>query len=282
MAGRLTPEQQQELLNQLQQMDGVPSDDGGELPPEAQQEAAQQGMAMAQAAAEAGAMPGADASGQQAPAPEVDASAQTLAKLGFASVDELAQAFEAASQGASQYKGMLAQLLAFQQAEQNEDDLDQTAPDYAIRKAIRDEMAPVHERLREDARNQMIQDAWGRSALDLPGISDEMPDIKAFLEANPHLATSEDGLRRAYEGVRSKKYRSEKEMLDDPEFIKRFASDERIKKAVLESHLGEIARLGDALPATIGDGGGTPLTGKRRAPTEREQARAGLLKMLGG
>lgn len=278
----LKPEQEAEFMRQLQQGDGLPPENGGALPPETQEAALRQGAEMAQADAQAGAQPGADAPGQPSAPSPADPSVETVQALGFSSVDELAQAYQAASQQSEQYKHTLAQLVAFEQAQQTQDDLDPNAPDYAVKKAIREEMAPLTEKMREDARNRLVQDAWGQSASEMPGLEELMPDIAEYMKGAPQLAVSEDGLRRAYDGVRSRKYRSETELMDDPEFVKRAAGSEKIKQAVLEAHLGEIARSGDALPATIGEGGGTPLTGKKQPPTAFEQAKTGLLKMLGG
>lgn len=278
MAGKLlSPEQEQEFMAQLQQEGGIPSDDGEGapvptegMPPEGQP--AEQPPEQP-AGADTPAMP----PEQAAP----DPIAQAMTELGFADVGQLIDAFKATSASASQYKDTLAQLVAFQQAQQNDQDLDPSDPTYEVKKAIREEMAPLYERMQDEARNQLVQEAWGKSVVDMPDINDLMTDITGFLHEHPDLAVADDGLRRAYDGVRSKKYKSESQLLNDPEFIKRIANNEKVRDAVLGKHLGEIARTGDAIPQSIGDGGGSPLTGKKQAPNGMEHAKKGLLSMLG-
>ena len=276
---KLTPEQEAQFMSDLQQQDGIPADGGGEIPPDVQEAALQQGAEMAEADAQA-AEQGTDVPEQAAP-PAEDAIAQLLEKFGFQNVEELATAFENAAGQNEQMKSSLAQLLALEEAQQNEDDLDPNAPDYAVRKIIRDEMSPVRDKIRDDMRNQMLQAEWGAQAADMPDLSEFMPDISEYLKANPNFAVSKDGLSRAYDAVRSKKYQSKEKMLEDPAFIKEVAGNEAVRKAVLEEYLGNISRNGDVVPTSIGDGGGTPLTGKKKPPTGMEQAKNGLLKALG-
>lgn len=279
---KLTPDQQAQLEQELNQTGGGPIEESvtpeGELTPEAQQQAYEQGAQMAQADAQVQAEQGVDAPSQQ-PQPE---ESQAYAQLGFQSVEELVEAYRNLSQQHEMSIQQLGQLVALQSAIENESELNPNAPDYAIKKAIRDEMAPLFERMRDDARNKLVQDAWGKSAREMPDLEEFMPDIAAFLKEQPELAVREEGLRRAYDSVRSKKYKSERTLMEDPDFIARAANNEKIKKAVLEAHLGEIARNGDSLPASIDEGGGTPLTGKKKSPSSMDQAKAGLLAMLGG
>ena len=115
----------------------------------------------------------------------------------------------------------------------------------------------------------------------MPDIADVMPEISEFIAEHSDLAVSDDGLRRAYDSVRSKKYRTEAQMLADDEFVKRMASNEKIKEAVLQNHLSEIARTGEGVPNSIGAGGDIPLTGQKAAPNSMQQAKAGLAKLLG-
>lgn len=278
----LTSEQRAQLEEELNQTGGGPIEAGvtpeGELTPEAQQQAYEQGAQMAQADAQVQAEQGADAPAQQGQ----PVASQAYAQLGFGSVDELAAAYQQLSQKHEMSMQQLGQLVALQKAVENEDELNPNAPDYAIKRAIREEMAPLYEKMRDDARNKLVQDAWGKSALEMPDLQEFMADIAAYLKEQPELAVREEGLRRAYDTVRSRKYKSEATMMNDPEFIARAAGNEKIKKAVLEAHLGEIARNGDSLPAGIDEGGGTPLTGKKKTPSSMDQAKAGLIAMLGG
>lgn len=213
--------------------------------------------------------------------PAVDPVAKMLNDLGVSSVEELAERYKERDSKATEYKDMLAQILAYQQALDNEEELDTTDPLDSVKKAVREEIKPLYDKLQADARNKVVQEAWSKDAKDMPDIAEVMPEITEFIADHPDLAVSNDGLRRAYDSVRSKKYKTEAQMLADDEFVKRMASNDKIKKAVLEAHLGEIARTGDQVPNSIGSGGDIPLTGQKQAPNSMNQAKSGLLKMLG-
>lgn len=214
-------------------------------------------------------------------APAADPNAALLEELGVSSVQELAERYRERDGKATEFQDMLSKLLAYQQALNNQADLDTDDPMNPIKKAVREEMAPIYEKAQEEARNKLVQEAWGVDAKNLPDIADVMPEITEFIAHNPELAVANDGLRRAYERVRSDKYRTEAQMLNDSEFVKRMASNEKIKELVLKEHLGEIQRNGESVPASIGSGGGTPLSGQKKAPTSMDQAKNGLAKMLG-
>ena len=222
-----------------------------------------------------------DSGAAPASAPE-DPMASVLAELGVSSVEELVERYKERDAKATEFKDMLAQLLAYQQSLDNTEELDNTSdPMNSVKRAVREEMKPLYDKLQAETRNKLVQEAWSRDAELLPDIADVMPEITEFIAAHPDLAVENDGLRRAYEGVRSKKYTTEAQMLADDDFVKRMASNEKIKNAVLEAHLGELARNGEGVPASIGKGGETPLTGQKQAPSSMQQAKSGLAKMLG-
>lgn len=216
-----------------------------------------------------------------APAPAPDPSAAILSELGVSSVQELADSYRTLKGQSSQYKEMLSQLLAFQQALDNKAEIDTDDPLNTVKKAVQDEMGPVYEKLQREAKNKLVQEAWGNDAKNLPDVTDLMPEITQFITEHPELAVANDGLRRAYDGVRSKKYKTEAQMLSDDEFIKRMASNDKIKDAVIKEYLSQTARSGDNVPSSIGGGGNVPLTGKKQAPNSMEAAKTGLAKMLG-
>lgn len=220
--------------------------------------------------------------GAPAAEPAADPVAKMLSDLGVSSVEELAERYKDRESKATEYKDMLAQLLAYQQALDNEEALDSNDPLDSVKKAVREEIKPLYEKLQADARNKVVQEAWSKDAQGMPDIADVMPEITEFIAEHPELAVANDGLRRAYEGVRSKKYRTEAQMLEDSEFIKRMASNEKIKEAVLQNHLGTLARTGEGVPNSIGAGGDIPLTGQKQAPSSMQQAKKGLMQMLGG
>ena len=216
-----------------------------------------------------------------APAPDGQALSALMSELGVSSAEELVERYRDRESKATEYKDMLAQVLAYQQALDNEEELDSNDPLDSVKKAVREEIRPLYDKLQADARNKLVQEAWNADAKDMPDIADVMPDITEFISKHPELAVSNDGLRRAYDSVRSSKYRTEAQMLADDEFVKRMAANEKIKEAVLQNHLGELARSGEAVPNSIGSGGNIPLTGQKQAPNSMAQAKSGLAKMLG-
>lgn len=274
----LTPEQEAEFMRQLSQGGAL---DESALTPEEQQQAVQEGAQMAAEDAASGQMPVADAPAAAEPTPEVNADAQLLQSLGFGSLDELANAYKETLRTGSEMREMLTQLAALQQAMDNEDDLDPNNPEDQMRRVIRSEFAPMLEKQKADVRNRLVQEKWSQSeAAKAADLSEHMPDIQAILSANPKWAMDEEGLQRAYDAARSKKYRSEESLMGDAEFLKRVAANPDVKKAVLEEYLQGVARTGDAIPQGITGGGNTPLTG-RETITSMETAKNKLAQMLG-
>lgn len=212
------------------------------------------------------------------PQPQVDPA---LAELGVQNVAELVELYKNTIGQSNQYKQMLSQLLAFQQALDTKQELEPNDPLNTVKKAVREEMAPIYEKLQTEAKNKLVQEAWGKDAVNMPDLTDMMPEITAFIQEHPELAVADDGLRRAYDGVRSKNYRSEKQLFADKDFVSRAASNEKVKEAVIQEYLANAARNGDNVPASISGGGSTPLTGKKQAPSSMQQAKDGLAKMLG-
>ena len=272
----LNDEQMAQLVGQLESEGGLSA--------EQQQQAMQQGAEMAaqdMANAEAAAPAPDDATPPVEAGAQADPNANILAEFGANSVADLAEKLRGEAAKAGEYRQMLSTLLAFQQAQKNGQELDPTDPLHTVKQAVREEMAPVVEKLTRDAQNKLVQEAWGEAAKEMPDIADVMPEIAEFIKKNPELATESDGLRRAYDGVRSSKYRSEKQLFEDEAFLKKAAANEKVKELVLREHLDSIARTGEEAPATIGEGGNTPLTGRKREPDTMQQAKGGLLRMLG-
>lgn len=277
MAEYLTPEQKAEFLKNLESQGGVP--DGGALSPEEQQQAMQEGAQMAAADAQNGQLP--EAGGPEAAQTETQAGVDgaVLSQLGFTSLDELANAYRETLRTKSEMEGLLTELTAMQKAMENEDELgdDQESQ---IRKVLRSDFKPMYDRMKADARNRVVQEAWKKSAEGKSDLSELMGDIQAYLAEHSDLSMMEDGLDRAYHAVRSGKYRSEGALLSDPEFLKKVMDNPEVKKGVIEKYLQEVSRQGEAAPQTISDGGNTPLTAKKTA-SGMEQAKAKLAAMLG-
>lgn len=268
----LTPEQEAEFKSKLTaSAEKQPS-------PEAQPPVEDNAVpAAVDAEAEAPAEPQVEAQAEPAP----DPTAALLEQVGVGSVEELVKLYNDATGQSNQYKEMLSQILAFQQALDNQGEIDPTDPLNTVKKAVREEMAPIYEKLQREAQNKMVQDAWGQDAKNMPDLTDMMPEITAFIQEHPELAVANDGLSRAYHTVRSKKYKPESEMLKDKDFIARMASNEKVKDAVIKEYLATAARSAEGIPNSIGGGGNVPLTGKKQPPNSMDQAKKGLMQMLG-
>jgi hypothetical protein len=264
MAKYLNDDQQNQLMGML----------NGQTPPEASPEGTQPPVEDIQGAAPVD-------SGAAAPEAQPDPNAAILAELGVSSIEELVERYKEREGKANEYKDMLAQLLAYQQALDNEATLEPTDPLNSVKQAVREEIKPLYEKVEADARNKIVQEAWGKDAKEMPDIADVMPEITQFIAEHPELAVANDGLRRAYDSVRSAKYKTEAQMLADDEFVKRMASNEKVRDAVLKSHLAEIARNGENIPNSIGSGGEIPMSGQKQAPNSMQQAKKGLAQMLG-
>lgn len=268
----LTPEQEAEFKSKLTaSAEKQPS-------PEAQPPVEDNAVpAAVDAEAEVPAEPQVEAQAEPAP----DPTAALLEQVGVGSVEELVKLYNDATGQSNQYKEMLSQILAFQQALDNQGEIDPTDPLNTVKKAVREEMAPIYEKLQREAQNKMVQDAWGQDAKNMPDLTDMMPEITAFIQEHPELAVANDGLSRAYHTVRSNKYKPESEMLKDKDFIARMASNEKVKDAVIKEYLATAARSAEGIPNSIGGGGNVPLTGKKQPPNSMDQAKKGLMQMLG-
>ena len=215
------------------------------LTDEEKQEAFQQGMDMAQADMGQAAEPAA-------------ADDDALKRSGFDSVEALLAAYQQSQADLNQAEEALRQMAALSRALENGRQLEPDDP---------------------DARNRRVQDTWKRRAGAMRDLEKLLPDMAEYILAHPEFAVQEDGLERAYDAVRAGKYKSEDELLDDPESVKRFAADPRVKSAVLTAHLAEVYKAGHELPAFIAGGGSIP--GDMAKPHDgMEQAKAKLEEML--
>ena len=251
----LSPEQRAELERQLQQ---------GEMTQEQAQTALEEGARMAQA----------DAAREQERA--------LLNEAGFEDVSALLEAWKRTRTAVQELRGMLEQLTALEQADRTAAELDAMHPEYAVRRRIEMELKPMREQARQAARSRMIQQDWQDSAAEMDNLERLLPEIAEYIMRNPRYAGESDGLRRAYDAVRSAKYRDEEALLTDPEFIGRMAASEPIREAVLRAHLSEIRRSG-RVPQAVGVGaesGKTPVT-ERKPVTGMEQAKKRLEAALG-
>ena len=177
---------------------------------------------------------------------------------------------------------MLQQLTALERADRTAAELDALHPEYVVCRRMEAELRPMKEQARRTARSRMIQQDWQDSAAGMADLERMLPEIAEYIMRNPRYADESDGLQRAYDAVRSAKYRNEEAMLTDPEFIARMAENEQIREAVLRAHLDEIRRS-DRVPQAVGVGaetGKTPVTEKKPI-TGMEQAKKRLEAALG-
>lgn len=257
MAEYLTPEQRAALEAQL--------NEGGEISEEQAREAVNEGMRMAQADQEE--------AGER----------QLLKENGFEDVQALLDAYGRVSTAVTELREMLNQLLDMEQAAGNAERLTPRLSKRAARWRDEAEMEPARRQTRQAARNRLIQRDWQDSAAQMEDLERLLPEIAEYIMRNPRYAEESDGLRRAYDAVRSARYRDEDALLEDPEFVERMAGNERVRTAVLKAHLEQIMRGGD-VPQFIGEGaerGKTPVTG-RKPISSMEQAHGRLAALLGG
>ncbi len=259
MAEYLNEEQKAQFMRELMQQQ-----EGAQLSEEQAQRALGEGMEMAKADM------------------QENEDAARLKEYGFGSVGEMLEQYERMQGTVAELKRMLSRLLSLEKAERTAAELDVMHPEYAVRRSISMELEPMREEARAAARNRMIQHQWQDSARGMHDIEKLLPQIAEYIMRNPKYASEEDGLRRAYDAVRSEKYRDEEELLGDPAFIERVLKNDQVREAVIRAHMEEIRRSG-GVPQSVGAGargGKTPLT-ERKPITAMEQAKKRLEAMLG-
>ena len=176
---------------------------------------------------------------------------ERLAALGFESAGQLADAYE---------------RLARRHADLMEDVRRIEAAGRARRNERRLESDP-------SGRNRVIQAVWASRSAELEDVAQFLPEMSAYIAAHPECAVETDGLERAYDAVRSHRYRSEERLLDDPEAVKRLSADPRVREAVLTAHLAGIYKSAAALPAFIDDGGNIPVAEPNKGGMDRAKAK---------
>ena len=250
MAQYLSPDQRALLERELA---GTATENGA-LTDSQKQQAINQGMEMARS----------DLS-----APD---EAGLLAQNGFDSAGQLLEAYRRAQSELNDLRGALSRLTTLSEALDNARELDPRDPAFSG-------LEPIYERERTDARNRVIQSEWKKRASEMDDIQQFLPEMAEYILSHPAYALESDGLERAYDAVRSGKYKSESDLLSDPATVRRLAQDERVKNAVLTAHMAQIHRVGRDVPACIADGGNTPAAdGHNSGGMERAKAR--LIAML--
>ena len=187
------------------------------------------------------------------------AMAERLAALGFENADQLADAYERLARRYADLMDDVRRIEAAGRARRNE------------------------RRLENDpsGRNRVIQAIWASRAEELEDIAQFLPEMSAYIAGHPEYAMETDGLERAYDAVRSHRYRSEERLLDDPEAVKRLSADPRVREAVLSAHLAGIYKSAAALPAFIDDGGNIPVAEPTKGGMDRAKAKLTALLAAG-
>ncbi|MBO4297837.1 MAG: hypothetical protein J5998_03480 [Clostridia bacterium] len=216
---------------------------GASLTDEQKQAAFEQGRDMARA----------DLAGE---APDSDAA--VLEGSGFDSVSALLEAYQASQARLNEATEALRRLNALVRVLENGNALEPEKP---------------------EERTVRVQKAWKGSAAGMRDLEALLPEIAEYILAHPEYSIEEDGLERAYNAVRAAKYRSDEELLGDPESVKRLAADPRVRNAVLVAHLAEVYKSGRELPAFIADGGSIPAAAGK-SEGGMQQAKAKLEALL--
>ena len=187
------------------------------------------------------------------------AMAERLAALGFENADQLADAYERLERRHADLMDDVRRIEAAGRARRNERSLENDP----------------------SGRNRVIQAIWASRAEDLEDIAQFLPEMSAYIAGHPEYAMETDGLERAYDAVRSHRYRSEERLLDDPEAVKRLSADPRVREAVLSAHLAGIYKSAAALPAFIDDGGNIPVAEPTKGGMDRAKAKLTALLAAG-
>ena len=148
------------------------------------------------------------------------------------------------------------------------------------RREIADQLKPMLEAQQKNLRQKMIDQSWKKYAGQHGDIAEMMEEIKAIMDESPDLYDSEDGMQAAHTMARSRRYKPEKELMDDTEFISRAAQNPKIKEKVIAEYLKEVARGGETAPVTVGSGGRAAVTARKKIGS-LDEAKKGLAKMLG-
>lgn len=150
-----------------------------------------------------------------------------------------------------------------------------------MRREVADQLKPLIETQQRNLRQRMIDRSWKQYAGEHTDLAEMMEDIQAVMKDMPELYDSERGMEVAHHMARSRRYKSEKQMMEDDEFIKRAAENPKIKEKIIADYLKEVARGGEGAPATVGTGGRAAAAGRKEIKTLDEANRA-LRRLLGG
>lgn len=150
-----------------------------------------------------------------------------------------------------------------------------------IRREVSEQLKPMIEQQQRNLRGRMIDRSWKAFAKEHGDIEEMMDDVRSYLDENRHLYDDERGMEIAYHMARSGKYRPEKAMMEDEEFLARAAQNPKIREKVIEDYLKELTRIGEGAPASVGGGGSAVPAGRKKQPMSLKDAHKAARKLFG-
>lgn len=228
----------------------------------------------------------------QAAAEAAQAAAMPQLPDGMQSVEQLIGAYNLlkTTQGDVQaYRDMTAQLVTIAEAlgygkdaESVDLSVDENDPDSRTRAEVHKVLGPLIEQQNAQMRQKLIDAEWKRYAGEHGDLQDMMDDIREIIGQDPAMADDEHGLERAHTMAKARRYRPESALMEDEAFIEKAANNPKIRDKVIEGYLKQVAKGGEDAVQGISSGGSTASSGRKKAPKTMEEAKAGLIRLLGG
>lgn len=227
------------------------------------------------AAADAPAVPDPNAGAAQPAAPALPE--------GVESVEQLIQLYnEMRAQGdeMATLRELNEQLVAVAEALGYGQDVESVPlPTDELDQKLHAKLKPMLEMQQKTLRGRMIDQGWRKFFVDNAEAREMMDDIKEVLKESPELSDDERGAEIAYTMARAKRYRPEKALFEDKEFIDRAAANEKVKEKVIAEYLKSVARSGEGAPMSVGTGGNVVPVGKKKY--SMDDAHKAMRSMLG-
>lgn len=144
---------------------------------------------------------------------------------------------------------------------------------------------PIYREREERARQEKFNAIALQFKKEHPDMVDYSEDMVKFLEDNKEIANKENAIELAYnyaKGLRVQKQKSPDDLLEDPEFIQKILSNEKIRNEMLKATAAE-AKKGSPPPVISGNisGNGRPVAVPPTQPKTFKEAGQMMLKSLG-
>jgi hypothetical protein len=285
MAINLSEEQMQELQALMDDADAANPEDVEDAPEMEEAAEADEADAANEAAAALGEGDGAAADAPAVPDPNAGAAQPAAPALpeGVESVEQLIQLYnEMRAQGdeMATLRELNEQLVAIAEALGYGQDVESVPlPTDEIDQKLHAKLKPMLEMQQKTLRGRMIDQGWRRFFAENTEAREMMDDIKEVLKESPELSDDERGAEIAYTMARAKRYKPEKALFEDKEFIDRAAANEKVKEKVIAEYLKRVAKSGEGAPMSVGTGGSAVPVGKKKY--SMEDAHKAMRGMLG-